>query len=151
MQKNTYKSKAELRVRWSECDMQGIAFNAIYMVWSEIAFQEHFRSLNLNIYELGKENIFDTVIVHSNIDYKLAARLDETLDIYSKVKKIGASSFIMEFEIKNQKLYQKILEKYYLDFLPKGNLNSPCSHITKNWHAINIELYVPTTNPISST
>ena len=103
MQKNTYKSKAELRVRWSECDMQGIAFNAIYMVWSEIAFQEHFRSLNLNIYELGKENIFDTVIVHSNIDYKLPARLDEILDIYSKVKKIGTSSLIMEFEIINQK------------------------------------------------
>ncbi len=103
MQKNTYTSKTELRVRWSECDMQGIAFNAIYMIWSEIAFQEHFRSLNLNIYELGKENIFDSVIVHSNIDYKLPARLDETLDIYSKVKKIGTSSFIMEFEIKNQK------------------------------------------------
>ena len=103
MQKNTYKSKAELRVRWSECDMQGIAFNAIYMVWSEIAFQEHFRSLNLNIYELGKENIFDTVIVHSNIDYKLPARLDEILDIYTGVKNIGNSSFIMEFEIINQK------------------------------------------------
>ncbi len=103
MQKNTYKSKAELRVRWSECDMQGIAFNAIYMVWSEIAFQEHFRSLNLNIYELGKENIFDTVIVHSNIDYKLPARLDEILEIYTGIKKIGNSSFIMEFEIMNQK------------------------------------------------
>tara|TARA_B100001029_G_C14792479_1_gene302597 strand:+ start:171 stop:581 length:411 start_codon:yes stop_codon:yes gene_type:complete len=103
MQKNTYTSKTELRVRWSECDMQGIAFNAIYMIWSEIAFQEHFRSLNLNIYELGKENIFDSVIVHSNIDYKLPARLDETLDIYSKVKKIGTSSFIMEFKIINQK------------------------------------------------
>ena len=103
MQKNTYKSNAELRVRWSECDMQGIAFNAIYMVWSEIAFQEHFRSLNLNIYELGKENIFDTVIVHSNIDYKLPARLDEILEIYTGIKKIGNSSFIMEFEIMNQK------------------------------------------------
>ena len=40
MKKNTYTSKTELRVRWSECDMQGIAFNAIYMVWSEIAVQE---------------------------------------------------------------------------------------------------------------
>ena len=103
MQENTYKSKTELRVRWSECDMQGIALNAIYMVWSEIAVQEHFRSLNLNIYELGKENIFDTVIVHSNIDYKLPARLDEILAIYTGVKNIGNSSFIMEFEIINQK------------------------------------------------
>ena len=106
MKKNTYTSKTELRVRWSECDMQGIAFNAIYMVWSEIAVQEHFRSLNLNIYELGKENIFDSVIVHSNIDYKLPARLDEILNIYTKVKKLGTSSFIMEFEIMNQ---QKIM------------------------------------------
>ncbi len=103
MQKNTYKSKTTLRVRWSECDMQGIAFNAIYMIWSEIAIQEHFRSLNLNIYELGKENIFDSVIVNSNINYKLPARLDEILDIYTQVKKIGNSSFTMEFEIMNQK------------------------------------------------
>ena len=117
MKKNTYTSKTELRVRWSECDMQGIAFNAIYMVWSEIAVQEHFRSLNLNIYELGKENIFDSVIVHSNIDYKLPARLDEILNIYTKVKKLGTSSFIMVFEIMSQEkqLVSYIENRYVSD------------------------------------
>ena len=100
MKKNTYTSKTELRVRWSECDMQGIAFNAIYMVWSEIAVQEHFRSLNLNIYELGKENI-----------------LDEILNIYTKVKKLGTSSFIMEFEIMNQqKQLLTYIENTYVSY-----------------------------------
>lgn len=102
MVKDNYQSKTEVRVRWSECDMQGIAFNAVYMVWAEIAFQEHWRSVGLNIYELGEENIFDTVIVNSNINYKLSARLDEILTILGKITKIGTSSFTMEFKIHKQ-------------------------------------------------
>jgi len=102
MVKDNYQSKTEVRVRWSECDMQGIAFNAVYMVWAEIAFQEHWRSMGLNIYELGEENTFDTVIVNSNINYKLSAKFDEILAILGKITKIGTSSFTMEFKIHKQ-------------------------------------------------
>ena len=45
MLRNEFRFSAPVRVRWQECDAQGIAFNGSYLGWLEVAQAEYFRNL----------------------------------------------------------------------------------------------------------
>ena len=54
MPKSDFKFSTELRVRWMECDAQGIVFNGAYLGYLEIAQAEYFRNLGFSIYRVAK-------------------------------------------------------------------------------------------------
>ena len=99
MPKGDFRFHFPLRVRWSECDAQGIAFNGSYMEYLEIALSEYYRNLGILIYNEKVRRYFDTATVKATLEFKAPARVDETLDVYTKVSRIGTTSMTTETEI----------------------------------------------------
>ena len=99
MAKEDFRFHFPLRVRWPECDAQGIAFNGAYLTWTEVAYAEYCRHLGFRLYKASELNIFDTVTVKVTIEYKAPALVDEVLDVWVRVARMGNSSLTLEFEM----------------------------------------------------
>jgi acyl-CoA thioester hydrolase len=88
-----------LRVRWGECDAQGIVFNAQYMNFIEVAQAEYFRNLGLRLYSEELRNRFDLATVKATFEFMAPARVDDMLNIYTGVSRIGNSSITFNTEM----------------------------------------------------
>ena len=99
MARDDFKFHTSLRVRWMECDAQGIAFNGSYMTYLEVGQAEYFRNLGFSIYRIAQRGYFDSAVVKAVIEFKAPARVDEMLDICAKVSHIGNTSLTLEAEI----------------------------------------------------
>ena len=88
-----------LRVRWGECDAQGIVFNAQYMNYIEVAQAEYFRNLGLRLYSDELRKRFDLATVKATLEYMSPARVDDMLYIYIGVARIGNSSITFQAEM----------------------------------------------------
>ncbi len=99
MSKNDYRFHFQLRVRWSECDAQGIAWAGSYMEYLEIAQSEYYRNLGVRIYDDQQRTHFDNATVKVTLEYKSPLRVDDILDIYSRITRIGSTSMVQETAI----------------------------------------------------
>ena len=102
MPKSDFKFHTSLRVRWRECDAQGIAFNGAYMDYLEVGQSEYFRNLGFSIYGVAQRGYFDIAIVKTVLEFKAPARVDEMLDLYLRARDIGNTSFHLDMEIYQQ-------------------------------------------------
>ena len=89
----------QLRVRFNECDPQGVVFNANHLVYADVACNELWRD------ELGGYDRFlaaglDVVVAEANVRYLAAARFDELLDIEVTVGHLGTTSFSLRSDIR---------------------------------------------------
>ena len=89
----------KLRVRWGECDAQGIVFNAQYMNFIEVAQAEYFRNLGLRLYSEELRSRFDLATVKAVFEFMAPARVDDMLNIYTGVSRIGNSSITFNTEM----------------------------------------------------
>ena len=99
MAKSDFKFHTPLRVRWTECDAQGIVYNGAYMDYLEVGQSEYYRNLGFSIYKVGHRGFFDTAVVKTTLEFKAPARIDEMLDLYIRVGEFGNTSFHLEMEI----------------------------------------------------
>ena len=99
MRRADYRFGAPVRVRWQECDAQGIAFNGSYLGWLEIAQAEYFRNLGFSIYRIAAADYFDSAVVKVTIEYRAPVRVDEMLDLRARVARIGNTSLTLEVAI----------------------------------------------------
>lgn len=99
MAKEEFRFHFPLRVRWMECDRQGIVFNGSYMNYLEVGQAEYYRHLGFSIYELAERGYFDTVMVKVTMEFEAPARVDDLLDIYVRVSRVGNTSITMDMEI----------------------------------------------------
>ena len=99
MPKSDFRFHCTIRVRWVECDAQGIAYNAAYLTWSDVAQAEYCRNLGFALYKLAELNLFDTVLVKVTVEYKARARLDDLLEVHARVVRMGNSITTMEYEL----------------------------------------------------
>lgn len=102
MPKADFRFHTSLRVRWMECDAQGIVFNGAYMDYLEVGQSEYFRNLGFSIYRIAQQGFFDTAVVKTTLEFKAPARLDEMLDLYVRVGDFGNTSFHLDMEIYRQ-------------------------------------------------
>ncbi len=99
MSDEEFRFRHRLRVRWGECDMQGIVFNAQYMNFIEVAQAEYFRNLGMPHYTEDIRKRFDLATVKATMEFLAPARVDDLLDIYSRVSRIGNSSITFRTEM----------------------------------------------------
>ncbi len=106
------------RVRWSDCDAQGIVFNGAYFDYLEVAQAEYFRNLGFVLYDPEGRRHFDTATVKVTLEYLAPARVDDLIDIRWKVGCIGNSSLTTRSEIRNRASGDLLLraEIIYVDF-----------------------------------
>ena len=94
-----FKFKHTLRVRWKECDVQGIAYYGSYIDFIDVAQAEYFRNLGILTHQPNDRKVFDLAAVKVTLEYKSPAKIDELIDIFLRVEKIGRTSIDKRSEI----------------------------------------------------
>ncbi len=103
MTENPFTFSHRLRVRWAEADMQGIVFNANYMLYFDVAITEYWRELGQRMPTLHEEFLIHSYVVKSTIEFHAPARFDELIDIRVRTSRLGGSSMKVAFEIHRDK------------------------------------------------
>lgn len=99
MAKSDFKFMTTVRVRWMECDAQGIVYNGAYLGYLEVGQAEYYRNLGFAIYIIPKSGYFDFAVVKSTQEFKAPAKVDEIIELHVRISKIGTTSLILNLEI----------------------------------------------------
>lgn len=83
--------RLKLRVRYSECDAQGIVYNARWGDYIDLACGEYTRA----IFDAS----YDWRLVKQTIEWKAPARFDDVLAIGVSTLRVGTTSFTLGFHI----------------------------------------------------
>ena len=81
----------ELRVRYGECDPQGIVFNANYLLYFDVAFTEMWRAA-VGPWQDMVTRGFDAVVGEAHLDFRAPARFDEVLALRVQIERLGSSA-----------------------------------------------------------
>ncbi len=98
MPKDQYSYKSEMRVRFGETDLQGVVFNANYLLYVDTAQMDYLRTIGVPYFDM-LERGYDIVIVDASVQFLAPARFDEVLHVYARIHDIGNSSIRMDYEI----------------------------------------------------
>jgi acyl-CoA thioester hydrolase len=75
-----------IRVRYNECDVQGVAFNANYLVYVDEAVDRWITDV------LGEDAV-DMMVKKATVEWQSAARRGEVLELEPAVTRWGTTSF----------------------------------------------------------
>jgi acyl-CoA thioester hydrolase len=87
-----------LRVRFNECDGQGVVFYANYLVYFDIAITELWRELVQPYAEMQAEGV-DMMVGEATIRYFDSARFDDEIDLVVTVTRLGRTSMTTAMSI----------------------------------------------------
>lgn len=82
-----------LRVRYGECDPQGVVFNAHYLSYFDVALTELFRAA-VGGYAAMTDRGIDLVVAEARLRYRAGARFDDELAIELTVVRLGTTSMV---------------------------------------------------------
>ena len=87
-----------VRVRFADTDAQGIAHNAAYPVWFEVARVEYLRA-NAGGYQTLRDHGIEALVLESYCRYRVPARFDDELDVHTRCIGLRGARFRFEYEI----------------------------------------------------
>jgi len=88
----------QLRVRYAECDVQGVVFNAHYLAYFDISITELWRAA-FGSYGAMREQGLDLVVAEARLGFERPARFDDQLTLEIGVTKLGNSSILTRHRI----------------------------------------------------
>jgi acyl-CoA thioester hydrolase len=88
----------ELRVRYGECDPQGIVFNANYLLYFDVAFTELWREA-VGPWSMMVERGVDAVVAEANTRFRSPARYDDVLQLRARITRLGTTSLTTEIDV----------------------------------------------------
>lgn len=88
----------ELRVRYGECDPQGIVFNANYLVYFDVAFTEFWREALGSWNEMVERGV-DAVVAEANARFRSPARFDDEVQLQVRVAELGRTSITTAIDV----------------------------------------------------
>jgi acyl-CoA thioester hydrolase len=88
-----------IRVRYGECDPQGVVFNAHYFAYFDVALTELWRAA-LGGYATMMDEGVDLVVAEATARYKAPARFDDELDLEVEVASVGTTSMATSLRIR---------------------------------------------------
>jgi acyl-CoA thioester hydrolase len=109
-----------LRVRYSECDAQGIVFNARWADYVDIAVGEFSRALFGSV-DPATTGI-DWRLVKQTLEWRASARYDDVLDCRVSTVRVGTTSFTLATEFRRFGDDETLAtaETVYVAFAPGG-------------------------------
>ena len=88
----------ELRVRYGECDPQGIVFNANYLLYFDVAFTEMWRAAVGPWQEMVASGI-DAVVGETHLSFQAPARYDDELQLRVQIAQLGRTALTTEIDV----------------------------------------------------
>ncbi|HEX4719841.1 MAG TPA: thioesterase family protein [Thermoleophilaceae bacterium] len=89
----------QLRVRYHECDAQGIVFNAHHFAYFDVTLTELWREA-FGSYDAMVQAGSDVVVVDAQASFHSSPRFDDLLDVEMTIAQLGNSSMTSAFEEK---------------------------------------------------
>lgn len=87
-----------VRVRYSECDQQGVVFNAHYLAWFDMNITELWRAA-FGSYQAAVDRGVDIVVAAAELRFRASARFDEELQLEVVVAQLGTTSIVTEHAV----------------------------------------------------
>jgi acyl-CoA thioester hydrolase len=91
----------ELRVRYSECDVQGVVFNANYLSYFDISMTELWRAA-FGSYKSMMERGYDLVVAEAQIRFEAPARFDDRLMLEVEIETLGNTSIVTAHRLRRE-------------------------------------------------
>jgi len=93
-----FNFQAEITVRFAETDAQGVAHNAVYLVWFEVA-----RIAYLARYAKGYRNIqeqgYEALTIETHVRYLQPVRFDDRLAVHARCGDIRGARFRYDYAV----------------------------------------------------
>lgn len=93
-QKTDFTFFHPLRVRWSECDAQGIVFNVNYFLYFDIGIWEYTRKLGYS-----KADAPEFVTARAECDFRGSAQFDDEIMVGVRTARLGTKSTAVAFGV----------------------------------------------------
>ena len=105
-----------LRVRYSECDMQGVVFNANYLTYFDTAVTELWREA-IGAWSELTDSGTDMVVAEARVRYLAPARFDDELDLRVEVSRLGNTAMTTRITVERggQPLSEGELRHVFVD------------------------------------
>jgi acyl-CoA thioester hydrolase len=87
-----------LRVRYGECDPQGVVFNANYFAYFDVALTELWREAAGSYTEMMASGV-DMVVAEARASYRAPARFDDELEVSVLVTRLGTTSMVTRMTV----------------------------------------------------
>jgi acyl-CoA thioester hydrolase len=85
-----------VRVRFADTDAQGIAHNAAYLVWFEVARVEYLRAF-AGGYQSLRDHGIEAIVLESHCRYRIPARFDDELVVHTRCLGLRGARFRYEY------------------------------------------------------
>lgn len=89
-----------IRVYWEDTDAGGIVYHASHVRFFERGRTEYLRALDLTQSTLQAERGIVFAVRRMEVDYLRAAKLDDLLEVTTRVSEIGGARVVMSQELK---------------------------------------------------
>ena len=83
------------RIRYAECDPQGVVFNSRYLEFADAAMSEFWRSRGLSL----SPSQFETHVAQALVQFMKPIRFDEEIDGLVRVDRFGRTSLTQHIEL----------------------------------------------------
>jgi acyl-CoA thioester hydrolase len=90
--------ETEVRVRFAETDAQGIAHNAVYLVWFEVARIDYLARFRGGYPGLRAEGI-EALTIEADVRYLAPARFDDRLTIRARCGELRGARFRFDYSV----------------------------------------------------
>jgi acyl-CoA thioester hydrolase len=87
-----------LRVRWSECDLQGVVFYPNYLAYFDHLLTELWREAVGPYSEITQLGI-DLLVAEAKVRYRAPARFDDEVDVVAAISRLGTTSMTTDMRI----------------------------------------------------
>ena len=82
-----------LRVRYAECDVQGVVFNSHYLAYFDVGITELWRAA-FGSYQAMLDRGIDIVVAEAQLRFLASARFDDELTLEVTVTRLGTTSIV---------------------------------------------------------
>jgi acyl-CoA thioester hydrolase len=93
-----YTFTTTVRVRFADTDAQGIAHNAAYLVWYEVARVEYLRAY-AGGYQALRDHGLEALVLESHCRYVVPAVFDDLLHVHTRCVGLRGARFRYEYAI----------------------------------------------------
>ncbi|MGE3912825.1 MAG: acyl-CoA thioesterase [Chloroflexota bacterium] len=87
-----------IRVRYAETDAMGVVYYGEYMTYFEVARVEYLRSAGID-YRALEEAKMTGAVTTGHVEYRLPAKFDDELSLWSRCISMGKVRFRFEYEV----------------------------------------------------
>ena len=119
------RSAWRAKVRYAECDQQGVVFNAHYLTWCDEAVVGWFAATGTD-YDAMRARGLDTMVVASALEWASSARYGDEVEVDVGTDRVGRTSVTVAFVVRvGERVCCRVRTTYVLVDVSSGAVGRP--------------------------